>query len=391
MAGKAKSTSGRAERITATIDGTSLQTLEHGRDRLQALLEMIRGARSSLRLVFYIFADDEAGRQVRDALAEAAHRGVVVRLLLDGYGTSGVGANFFQPIADEGGAFCLFLPSYGRRYLIRNHQKLVVADEQIAIIGGANIETAYLSDEGEKYWRDLWLRIDGPAVRPASRYFDSLFLWTQTRGAKLRTLRRIVARHSQSEGPLQWKFSGPISRKNRLPVALGRELTTAKQFDLIAAYFSPPWSFMRRLGRLARRGSARVITAAKSDNNATIDAARHTYTRLLRRGVEMYEYQAAKLHTKLAMVDDVVYIGSANLDFRSLFINMEIVLRIDDPAFAAAMRTYFEHELRDSEQITPDLHRQRATLWRRIKWTISYWLVTSMDYTVTRRLNFIER
>ena len=392
MAGNAK-TSARAQRepIVATIDGTRVETLEHGSERLDALLAMIRGAKSSLRMVFYIFADDEAGQAVRDALAEAAHRGVVVRVLLDGYGTSGVGADFFQPIEDEGGAFCLFLPSYGRRYLIRNHQKLVIADEQIAIIGGANIENAYLTDTGEKYWRDLWMRIEGPAVRPASRYFDSLFLWTQTKGAKLRTLRNIVARHSQSEGALQWKFSGPISRKNRLPVALARELQTATQFDLIAAYFSPPWSFMRRLGRLARKGSARVITAAKSDNNATIAAARHTYSRLLRRGVQMYEYQAAKLHTKLAIVDDVTYVGSANLDFRSLFINMEIVLRITDADFAAKMRSYFEYEVRHSERITPALHRGRATFLRRIKWAISYWLVTSLDYTVSRRLNFNER
>ena len=392
MAGKPKSSaSARAGPIAATIDGTRVETLEFGSQRLEALLSMIRGARKSVRMVFYIFADDEAGRKVRDALAEAAHRGVVVRLLLDGYGTSDVEADFFQPIADEGGAFCLFLPSYGRRYLIRNHQKLVVADDEIAIIGGANIEDAYLVDTGESYWRDLWMRIEGPAVRPAGRYFDSLFLWTQTKGAKLRTLRRIVQRHSETEGALQWKFSGPVSRKNRVPIALARELQNADQFDLIAAYFSPPWSFMRRLGRLARRGSARVITAARSDNNATIAAARHTYSRLLRRGVEMYEYQAAKLHTKLAIVDDVTYVGSANLDFRSLFINMEIVLRIEDADFASRMRGYFEHEVRRSEKITPALHRNRATLLRRIKWAISYWLVTSLDYTVSRRLNFNER
>jgi len=190
---------------------------------------------------------------------------------------------------------------------------------------------------------------------------------------------------------LQWKFSGPLSRKNRLPAALAREMATANRFDLIAAYFSPPWSFLRRLGRIARRGKARVITAALSDNNATIAAARHTYSRLLRRGVEMYEYRAAKLHTKLAILDNVTFVGSANLDFRSLFINMEIVLRVDDAGFAESMRGYFEHELRRCEHVTPALHKKRATLWRRIKWTISYWLVTSLDYTVSRRLNFIER
>ena len=391
MAEQAQPDDADARRISVTVDGNRLEALETGADRLKAILDLIDNAKDSLRVIFYIFAGDEAGTAVRDALVRAARRGIVVRLLLDGYGSSGTDTNFFQPIADEGGAFCMFLPSYGRRYLIRNHQKLVIADERRTIIGGANVETGYLTDEGKSYWRDLWVLIEGSAAFPASRYFDSLFLWTQTKGAKLRTLRRIVERYSQSEGPLQWKFSGPLSRQNRLSAALARELGSARELDLIAAYFSPPWSFLRRLRRIARTGRARIITAAKSDNNATIAAARHTYSRLLRRGVEMYEYQAAKLHTKLAIVDDVVHVGSANLDFRSLFINMEIVLRVDDAAFAAAMRSYFEREIQDSERITLSLHRRRANLWRRLKWTISYWLVTSFDYTVSRRLNFNER
>lgn len=391
MAGKPKSVKSRAEPIVVEVAGNRLETIESGEERLETILKVINGARDSLRVIFYIFSSDEPGTKVRDALVAAARRDVQVRLLVDGFGSSDTSPDFFQAIADEGGDFCTFEPSYGRRYLIRNHQKLVIADEKTAIIGGANLDNTYLTDTGEKHWRDLWLRIEGTAARPASRYFDSLFLWTTTKGAKLRTLRRIVAHHSQSEGALQWKFSGPLSRKNRLPAALAREMATARQFDLIAAYFSPPWSFLRRLGRIARRGQARVITAALSDNNATIAAARHTYSRLLRRGVQMFEYRAARLHTKLAILDEVTFVGSANLDFRSLFINMEIVLRIEDAAFADAMRGYFEHELRRCEYITPALHKRRATLWRRIKWTVSYWLVTSFDYTVSRRLNFIER
>ncbi len=378
-------------KITATIAGNHFTLIETGKERLEAILELIGSAKDTLRLVFYIFDSDDCGRQVRDALVDAANRGVKVWLLLDGFGCSAAEPDFFEPLEQAGGKFCRFLPSYGRRYLIRNHQKLAVADEQRAIIGGANIDETYLTDTGDKHWRDLWLLIEGPFVEPAARYFDSLFHWTRTPNGKLRRLRRIVARHSDQRGVLQWKFSGPLSRKDRLPVALSRALKTAKRFDLIAAYFSPPWSFLRRLGRIAVRGHARVITASKSDNNATIAAARHTYSRLLRRGVEMYEYMPAKLHTKLAMIDDVVYIGSANLDFRSLYINMEVVLRIDDADFAAKMRGYFERELKDCEHITPQVHRQRAHLLRRIKWTLSYWLVTSMDYTVTRRLNFVER
>jgi cardiolipin synthase len=376
--------------IRAMVEGNRLELIESGVARIDELLRIIERAEESLRLIFYIFDGDDSGRRVRDALVEAAGRGVRVRLLVDGFGCSTADPEFFQGIRDAGGDFCVFNPRYGARYLVRNHQKLVVADRKIGIIGGANIQDSYLTDEGPKHWRDLWLRIEGPSLDAPCRYFDSLFRWTKRTDSKLRALRRIVRRHSQIAGELQWKFNGPISRKHSWPASLARELAEASSVDIIAAYFAPPGSLLRRFARIARKGKVRIITAAKSDNNATIAAARHTYTRLLRRRVQMYEYQPAKLHTKLAVIDDFVHIGSSNLDFRSLYINLEIMLRVEDAGFAADMRRYFEHEMNDSEQITLALHRKRATLWRRFKWTISHWLVTALDYTVTKRLNFKE-
>jgi cardiolipin synthase len=282
----------------------------------------------------------------------------------------------------------VFNPTYGRRYLLRNHQKLAIADGKVAIIGGANIDETYLRDRGADRWRDLWLRISGPKVEMADRYFDALFRWTTRKGSRLRTLRRFVNEYSEWRGPLQWKFTGPMSMRNSWWRTIGRDIRRGRSLDMIMAYFSPPGAMVRRIGRLGSRGKARIVTAAKSDNNATIAAARHSYSRLLRRHVDMYEYQRAKLHTKLAIVDDTVHIGSSNFDFRSLYINCEVMLRIKDAAFADAMRKYVEGEIAGSKWISPALHKSRANLWRRIKWAVSAFLVTTMDYTVTRRLNF---
>src|SRR5205823_14397852 len=259
------------------------------------------------------------------------------------------------------------------------HQKLVVIDDATAIIGGANIDDTYLSDRAEGGWRDLWLRIDGPEVAMPSRYFDTLFRWSKRRNPGLNYARRRLAEFSEWRGPLQWKFSGPLSMRNSWWRSIGRDIRRGQRLDMIFAYFAPPGAMLRRIGRLGRRGRARIITAAKSDNNATIAAARHSYSRLLRRHVEMYEYQPAKLHTKLAVVDDVVHIGSSNFDYRSLYINMEIMLRIKDAGFADAMRTYVEHEIANSRWITPELHKRRATFWRRFKWAVSHYLVNIMD------------
>ncbi|HUE79873.1 MAG TPA: phosphatidylserine/phosphatidylglycerophosphate/cardiolipin synthase family protein [Sphingomicrobium sp.] len=378
--------------IRATVAGTKLELIESGVARLEAILELIRGAEHSVRLLFYIYVGDASGTAVRDAMVEAAARGVQVKLLLDNFGSSSLNPNFFKPLAERGGEFCLFNPAYGRSYLLRNHQKLAVADERRALIGGANIEDCYLVDEGPGHWRDLWLAIDGPVVKSAADYFDAIYRWSTAKDSKMSSLRRLVGRHSDRRGPLQWHFSAPLTRRTPWPAIFARDLHEATRVEMIQAYFSAPGSMLRRLGRVAGRGRVRIITSGKSDNNATIGAARHSYSRMLRRGVEMYEYQAARLHTKLAIVDDAVHIGSANFDFRSLYINLEITLRIKDARFAAAMRGYFERERADSEQITAELHRKRANVWRRFKWMISHWLVTSMDYNVTRRLNLtLER
>lgn len=372
--------------ICADIAGNRLELIERGEERLRLLLELIGGAKQSIKMLMYMFNADPAGEAVRDALVAAAQRGLEVRLMIDGFG-SAAPSEFFDSLDEAGGEHCVFNPSYGRRYLMRNHQKLVVIDHATVIIGGSNIDDTYLTDRGPAHWRDLWLRLDGPEAAMPGRYFDTLFRWSTKGRPKLNYARRRLAEFSEWKGPLQWKFSGPLSLRNSWWRSIGQDIRRGHRLDMIFAYFAPPGAMLRRIGRLGRRGRARIITAAKSDNNATIAAARHSYSRLLRRHVEMYEYQPAKLHTKLAIVDDVVHIGSSNFDIRSLYLNLEMMLRVDDPAFATMMRDYFEQECAASTRITPELHKRRSTLFNRIRWAASFFLVTSADYTLTRRLN----
>jgi cardiolipin synthase len=119
-----------------------------------------------------------------------------------------------------------------------------------------------------------------------------------------------------------------------------------------------------------------------------IAAARHCYARLLRRGVEIHEYQLTKLHTKLFIVEDAVHLGSANFDMRSLYLNLELMLRIDDPAFAAHCRRYFERELAQSLLITREAHHEASNWLRRLQWGLAYFVVAVLDNRLTRRLNF---
>ncbi len=374
------------EPIRAKVDGNRLEVIERGDARLRAVLDLIAGATTSLNVLMYMFNADEAGDAVRSALDAAACRGVDVKLLIDGFG-SAAPHPFLDILKRSGGDYCVFNPTLGRRYLVRNHQKIIVADGRIAIIGGANIDETYLTDSGPEHWRDLWLRIEGREAAIASRYCDALFRWAKRKHSSLRSLRRMAGEFSEFHGPLQWKFSGPLSVRNSWWRSIGRDIRRARRLEMIFAYFAPGGAMIRRIGAIGKRGKARLILAAKSDNTATIAAARHSYKRLLKCGVEIYEYRPAKLHTKLVIVDDAVYFGSSNFDYRSFYLNLEVMLRIHDPGFASQMRGYFERELKDCRPITPRLYRRRATLWRRIKWALSHYLVNIMDYTVTRRLN----
>jgi cardiolipin synthase len=139
--------------------------------------------------------------------------------------------------------------------------------------------------------------------------------------------------------------------------------------------------------RIARKGQTRLVLPGRSDNGATIGASRLLYTGLLGAGARIWEFAPCKLHTKLIVLDDVVYLGSANFDMRSLYLNLEIVLRIEDAALAERMRGYIAHHLASAQPITRQLHASRASWLNRLRWTISWLLVAVLDYTVSRRLN----
>jgi cardiolipin synthase len=374
------------------VDGNSLTLLTQGPERLDALIALIDGAQHSLRLLYYMFHADASGQRVKDALHRAIHRGVKVALLIDGFGSSATPGDYFSDLSDAGAKFCRFNPTYGRRYLLRNHQKLALADGETsgsrAIIGGFNVADDYFGVEPPGAWRDIGLIVAGPAAARLTAYYDELIVWALSGHEKMRTLRRMVRQYSETSGLLQWQLGGPTARLSPWGVATCKDLVHSCDVEMIAAYFAPTWGLVKRIARVGHRGRARLITAAKSDNTSTIAAARFTYKRLLKRGVEVYEFVPCKLHTKLVVLDDVVHIGSSNLDIRSLFLNMELMLRVNDPQFAKQMRAYFEGELKHCLAITPQLLKKRATLLNRLRWAVSFFLVTSLDYGVTRRLNF---
>lgn len=372
--------------FTTEAQGLSLAFYPGGPDRLEALLELIEGARERLKLCFYIFATDRSAVRVRDALVAAVRRGVEVRLIVDAFGAL-ADERFFAPFIEAGGSFDSFLARFTRRYLIRNHQKMVIADDRLAMLGGFNVEDSYFVEPYADGWNDLAFTVEGPVVERLSEWFDELSDWVAHPEAQFRSIRRKVRRWKAGDGPVQVLVGGPTTDLSSWAREVGADLVEGDRLDMTMAYFSPPPRLIKRICAIARKGETRLLFPARSDNGATIGAARALYGKLLKSGARIWEFQPAKLHTKLIILDDAVYLGSANFDMRSLFLNLEIVLKIEDAALAARLRGYFEHHLPASEEITREVHRARATWFNRLRWRLSWFLVAVLDYTVSRRLN----
>ncbi|WP_343042306.1 phosphatidylserine/phosphatidylglycerophosphate/cardiolipin synthase family protein [Pontixanthobacter rizhaonensis] len=372
--------------FSVDAQGTAFTFLPSGRDRLQMLLDVITQAQTSLRVFYYMFQDDGAGRQVRDALADAAKRGVDVRLLVDRFGTD-ASDGFFAPIIEAGGSFAVFSAKWSRRYFIRNHQKMVVADKETALVGGFNVSEHYFAPPSENGWTDLGVRMVGGATEPLCDWFENLWSWATDGTSQFRAVRQLVRDWEPGDGPVQLTVGGPTRAPSNWARRVKRDLIRAKRLDLVMAYFSPPLSFRRLIKRIAKRGAARLIMAGKSDNGATIGAARALYGGMLRKGADIYEFQPSKLHMKLIVIDDITYFGSANFDHRSIRLNLEMMFRVEDAALAQRMREFIDDLADASQHVTYAVHKQRSNPWTQLKWRLGWFLVTTLDYTVTRSLN----
>lgn len=372
--------------FAVSAQGHDLAFFPGGQDRFDALCALIDGAKETLKVAFYIYAEDDSGRRFRDALTAAARRGVAVELLIDGFGAEAHKA-FFAGLIEAGGKFCCFISHFGVRFLIRNHQKIVSADGKVAMLGGFNIEDSYFAAPSENGWTDLAFTVEGPVVERIERWFDELWDWAVTPHARFRSMLRKLRRWKGGDGTVRLLIGGPTRGLSSWARCVSQDLVHAKRLDMIMAYFSPAARLIKRMHRIARRGEARLVFPAKSDNGATIGASRALYKGLLKAGAKLWEFEPTMLHTKLIVLDDRVYLGSANFDMRSLYLNLEIVLMIEDAALAARMREFVDWHLSHSEAITREVHKSRATVWNKARWWASWFLVSVVDYSVSRRLN----
>lgn len=363
---------------------------------LSAMLVDIRSAQHRIWLESYIFSDDSAGRAVANALIERSEASVDVRVIYDAIGSQATSAAFFGELAAAGVKVhvhqtiwdSLFRQRSWRLLNRRNHRKLLIVDEHAAYFGGMNlidpVEALQASGAANlptsAGWRDVHVRLVGSQAHDVAESFHRS--WRREEHQLNRIPPRAYRRGLLSPEAESIRFfdSGPGFKQSRAARVYSRAMRVARREILLSmAYFIPAGRVLRAL-LAARRRRVRIRVVVPHDNDVKLVqyALRHLYSKLLKRGIEIYERVNCMLHSKAMVVDDQwSIVGSCNLDPRSLEINYEFLAVIRSPAFAAELKKICENEIQHSQRVTLD-DVARRTRWQRwvdrLAYSLRAWL-----------------
>jgi cardiolipin synthase len=360
--------------------GHAARWLTNGSEAYREVERQIDAANGSVRLECYLVRPDGPMVRLQEALLRAVRRGVRVFVLVDAYGSGDLPAAYFDRLSSAGARVRRFNPARLLRLSFRNHRKLLVCDRRCAVIGGFNIGPEYEGDGVRYGWRDMGLAISGPIAAQLADSFDEMFALAPFTPAALRRFRPVRRPPADADGTVTMLTSGPGCRSAALRRALHDDLRAGRVVMAMAAYFLPSGRMRRLLRRcVSRGGRVKLLLAGRTDVPFARLAATHLYPRLTAARVEIYEYQPQVLHAKLVVIDDVVYVGSCNLDKRSLQINFEVLLRLAWPELAAEARRIFLDDLDYATRVLPAPAARRPSWWQRLRALAAYWLLARID------------
>jgi cardiolipin synthase len=351
------------------IGGNSIELLGRGGVTFQRIFQTVRNAKEIICLQFYIYRNDLTGTSLANILKEKAREGVKVYLLYDQWGSFGTPRSFWREMKDEGVRVRASRPfrwRSPRRYLFRDHRKVLLIDSNLAFIGGVNIGDEYRGiRRRKKPWRDTVIMIKGPA---ASTLMDTFKRGWETGGGEPigpgTTAHRDVG--DLSIVPI---FAHSGKGRRRMRRLLYYSINHAqKSIYLTTAYFIPSRRMLETLEAAEQRGvDVKLLVPGKSDVAAAHYAGRAFFRRLLRAGVEIYNYTGPMLHAKSYIFDGTwSIVGSANLDFRSLRWNDEGNAGILSKGFAGEIERMFNEDIANSVKVMEDEWVKRP-LWEKIK------------------------
>lgn len=347
--------------VAATrADGSEgIELITEGDALYAAMAQAITEARGSIALASYILAADEVGAPLLELLMARAGAGVDVRVQVDAVGSAGLLPRQWERRLQVAGVrlhrFHRWSWREPTRFNRRDHRKLLAVDGAVAFVGGFNIHRQSSQRHfGDLRWRDTHARLTGTLAADAQVLFDAFW-------------RGDLDWAPPQEAPNAARLLPNTSRRCRraLRCAYRDAIADAtKRVWLTTPYFVPDRGLRRLLGAAARRGvDVRILTTRPTDVRLVRWAAHAAYPELLAQGVRVYEYLPRLLHAKTLVIDEGwTCIGTANFDYRSLFINYEVSLLTANSLLAQELAGQFLSDLGEAEEVTPSIWRRRTPL-----------------------------
>jgi cardiolipin synthase len=330
--------------------GNTIELLRSGSEFFPALIAAVDTAEREIWLETYIFADDAAGNAIAEALLRACQRGVVVRVLVDGWGARHYLTKRLERTLRNGGVQLLkyrpeIAPWQFRSHRLRRlHRKLCHIDRKVAFVGGINIIDDMHTPRQRPPRLDFAVRVRGPLLAPIVHTMQRLWALVelvQLESSEVPLFPDPIDVVKEGEQTAKFVIRDNLRYRRDIERAYLAAIRTAKREIVIAnAYFFPGLRFRRALIAAAQRGvRVTLLLQARVEYRLLHYASRALYGQLLAAGVEIAEYHRSFLHCKVAVVDEHwATVGSSNIDPYSLLMAREANIFVRDPHFAHQLR-----------------------------------------------------
>jgi cardiolipin synthase len=351
--------------------GNTVDVLLNGDQIFPAQLAAIRSARETITYAQYFYDEGPIGREIAEAFADRCRAGVRAHILLDGFGTVQMPAEYRETMTRAGCQVATFRPlsplsllaavGFGRANK-RNHRRILVVDGRVGFTGGSGLGPKWMGDGRTKgHWRDTDVRVEGPVVASLQGAFVENWLDATN---------NVLGGESYFPRPPR---SGSVSAQIVRSSPAGGSFSMYTMFLLAISsarrsiyvtnpYFLPDDRMTRALSEASGRGVRVVVLLPGAiDNNIVRQASRSKFGELLQAGIEIYEYQAALLHAKVMTVDGIwATVGSTNLDSRSFALNEELNAVVYHTTVVARLEQVFAEDLTYARKIEYQQWRNRG-------------------------------
>lgn len=350
----------------------------------ESLLDDIKNAESSIHLEFYIFANDKTGKRIRNLLVEKAKQGVEVRVLYDAIGSFSTSNINFRKLKKNGGQTAQFFPPFLNIKLLnfkanyRNHRKICVIDGKIGYTGGFNIRDDHMGKiKHLSPWRDTTVRLSGEIVHSLQNVFLSDWRFsTKDKTSAEKYINKkyfpvISTKKVENVVPMQLITSGPNNARDSIKVCIEKMINSAKKSVKIQTpYFIPDDAIYGTIKLALLSGiEVSIMIPQKIDHWYVHFASLGYIDDLLKYGLKVYVYNGF-IHSKVVVCDDeILTLGSCNIDIRSFSLNFEDNLVVFDKKKSKEYVTQFEEDVKNCT-VYNSVSRKRSSIF--VKLLVSF-------------------